>query len=211
MSPISPILLTYNVWAEERLSWATRSLLITLTHRQYSAISHLHHIEFTVAYTLGFCVFASRLLPMDLNTETTTLTLQILHINQAFTSHVNSSQADLLFSSVLLVPIRCLVCVLLPQLLFTHKCPELKLSLHSLLLFWNQSQSQSYVTTDGHSPSLSWCQAPIWGLRQDLYYFQTVVVFYVGALSDERTCLPFTVAAGPRQCSHSWVRVPRNS
>jgi hypothetical protein len=27
-----------------------------------------------------------------------------------------------------------------------------------------QSQSQSYVTTDGQSASLSWCQAPIWGL-----------------------------------------------
>jgi hypothetical protein len=26
-----------------------------------------------------------------------------------------------------------------------------------------QSQSQSYVTTDGQSPSLSWCRASIWG------------------------------------------------
>jgi hypothetical protein len=32
-----------------------------------------------------------------------------------------------------------------------------------------------------------------------------------GALSDERTGLPFTVAAGPRQRSNSWVRVPRDS
>jgi hypothetical protein len=31
-----------------------------------------------------------------------------------------------------------------------------------------------------------------------------------GALSDERTCLPFTIAAGPRQSSHSRVRVPRD-
>jgi hypothetical protein len=30
-----------------------------------------------------------------------------------------------------------------------------------------------------------------------------------GALSDERTGMPFTIAAGPRQRSHSWVRVPR--
>jgi hypothetical protein len=29
-----------------------------------------------------------------------------------------------------------------------------------------------------------------------------------GALSDERTGLFFTIAAGPHQCSHSWVRVP---
>jgi hypothetical protein len=32
-----------------------------------------------------------------------------------------------------------------------------------------------------------------------------------GALSDERTGLPFTIAAGPRQRSHSWVRFPRDS
>jgi hypothetical protein len=38
----------------------------------------------------------------------------------------------------------------------------------------SQSQSQSYVTTDGQSASLSWNKAPIWGLRPDLYYCQTV-------------------------------------
>jgi hypothetical protein len=32
-----------------------------------------------------------------------------------------------------------------------------------------------------------------------------------GALSDERTGLSFIIAAGPRQRSHSWVRVPRES
>jgi hypothetical protein len=31
-----------------------------------------------------------------------------------------------------------------------------------------------------------------------------------GAVSDERRGLPFTIAAGPRQRSHSWVRVPRD-
>jgi hypothetical protein len=35
-------------------------------------------------------------------------------------------------------------------------------------------QSQSYVTTDGQSASLSWNKAPIWGLRPDFYYCQTV-------------------------------------
>jgi hypothetical protein len=29
----------------------------------------------------------------------------------------------------------------------------------------SQSQSQSYITTDGQSASLSWCQAPIWDLK----------------------------------------------
>jgi hypothetical protein len=31
------------------------------------------------------------------------------------------------------------------------------------------------------------------------------------ALSDEITCVSFTIVAGPRQRSHSRVRVPRNS
>jgi hypothetical protein len=32
-----------------------------------------------------------------------------------------------------------------------------------------------------------------------------------GALSDERMGPPFTITAGPRQRSHSWVRVPQDS
>jgi hypothetical protein len=57
-----------------------------------------------------------------------------------------------------------------------------------------QSQSQSYVTTDGQSASLSWNKAPIWGLRTDIYYCQTVAGLLVwGALSEERTGLSFTI------------------
>jgi hypothetical protein len=60
--------------------------------------------------------------------------------------------------------------------------------------------------------TLSWNQAPIWGLRPDLYYCQTVAgLLRWGALSDERTGLPFTIAAGARQHSNSWVRVPWDS
>jgi hypothetical protein len=33
-----------------------------------------------------------------------------------------------------------------------------------------ESESESYVTTDGQPASLSWNKAPFWGLRQDLYY-----------------------------------------
>jgi hypothetical protein len=51
--------------------------------------------------------------------------------------------------------------------------------------------------------SLSWIKAPIWGLRPDLLMW--------GGLSDERTCLTFTIAAGPLQRSHSQVRVPQDS
>jgi hypothetical protein len=62
------------------------------------------------------------------------------------------------------------------------------------------SRIGSYVTTDGQSASLSWNRTLIWGLRPDLYYFQTVSGLLMwGALSDERTGLSFTIAAGPRQ------------
>jgi hypothetical protein len=36
------------------------------------------------------------------------------------------------------------------------------------------SQSQSHVTTDDLSANLSWNKAPIWGLRPDFYYCQTI-------------------------------------
>jgi hypothetical protein len=53
------------------------------------------------------------------------------------------------------------------------------------------TQSQSYVTTDGQSASLSWYETPMWG-----------------ALSDKRTGLSFIYATGTPWCSLSWVRVP---
>jgi hypothetical protein len=71
--------------------------------------------------------------------------------------------------------------------------------------------SENYVTIDGQSASLSQCQTVIWGLRPDFYYCHTVAGLSMwGAVSDERTGL-FTIAAGPRQRSHSRVRAPRNS
>jgi hypothetical protein len=73
-------------------------------------------------------------------------------------------------------------------------------------------KSQSHVTTDGHSANLSWCQEPIWGFRPDFYYCQTATGLLMwGALSDERTGLPFTIADGPRQRSQFWVWVSRDS
>jgi hypothetical protein len=38
-----------------------------------------------------------------------------------------------------------------------------------------------------------------------------VALLMWGALSDERTDLSFTIAAGPSQRSHSWVRAPWDS
>jgi hypothetical protein len=75
-----------------------------------------------------------------------------------------------------------------------------------------QRKSLSYVTTDGQSVSLSWCQVSIWGLRPDFYPSHTLAGLLMwGSLSDDRSGLPFTIAAGPRQPSHSCVRVPRDS
>jgi hypothetical protein len=44
--------------------------------------------------------------------------------------------------------------------------------------------SESYLTTDGQSASLSWNKAPIWGLRPYFYYRRTVAGLLMwGALS----------------------------
>jgi hypothetical protein len=92
--------------------------------------------------------------------------------------------------------------------------------LHVTWLNWTADNShrqltrrvESYVTTDGQSASLSWCQAPIWGLRPDFYYCQIVTGLLMwGALSDERTGLSFTIAAGSRQRNHFRIRVPWDS
>jgi hypothetical protein len=100
--------------------------------------------------------------------------------------------------------------------------------LHSLIPFWllllnrlqlpSQEtpsiliQPESYITTDGQSASLSWNKAPTWDWRPDFYYCQTVAgLLMCGALSDKRTGLSFTIAAGPRQRSHFRVQVPWDS
>jgi hypothetical protein len=73
-------------------------------------------------------------------------------------------------------------------------------------------EPESYVTTDGQSASLSWNKAPVWGLRPDFYYRRAVAGLLMwGALSDERTGLSFTIAAGPSQRSHSLVLAPLDS
>jgi hypothetical protein len=74
---------------------------------------------------------------------------------------------------------------------------------------WTEYESESYVTSDVQSASLSWNKAPIWGLWTHIYYcLKITVLFLWGALSDERTRLSFVYATGPRQCSSSWVRSP---
>jgi hypothetical protein len=75
-----------------------------------------------------------------------------------------------------------------------------------------RSESESYITTDGQSASLSWNKAPIWGSRPDFYCCETVAGLLMwGELSDEKTGLWFIIVAGPHQRSHFRVRVPLES
>jgi hypothetical protein len=71
------------------------------------------------------------------------------------------------------------------------------------------NQRQSYVATDGHSISLSWCQAP--SGAQDQIFVAVSCGFVMRGSCDRRTGLSSTIAADPRQRSHSWVRIPRYS
>jgi hypothetical protein len=90
-----------------------------------------------------------------------------------------------------------------------YNSSHIELLLNDVCLTNLYEESESYVTTDGQSASLSWNKAPFWGLRPDLDYSQTVARLLIwGALSDERTDLSFAIAAGPRQRSHYRVRVP---
>jgi hypothetical protein len=73
-------------------------------------------------------------------------------------------------------------------------------------------ESESYITTERQSASLSWSKAPVWGLRPDFYYCQAVADLLMwSAISDERTGLPFTVVPGPLQRSHFRVRIQWDS
>jgi hypothetical protein len=67
----------------------------------------------------------------------------------------------------------------------------------------SKSKSKSKLCYDRRSAgSLSWNKVPIWGLRPDLDYCLTVGGLLTwGALSDERTGLPFAIATGPCQRS----------
>jgi hypothetical protein len=123
------------VWTVAVISTSvSHCLLITPKYRQYSTVSDLHTFQFTVAHALGLTVFTSRLLAMDLNTETIAVsldhTIQILNINKVLKSQVKSSQADLLYSSVLLVPIALFACFRCCYLYFCQHCSLLQFLEH---------------------------------------------------------------------------------
>jgi hypothetical protein len=127
-------------------------------YRQYSTIADLRTLHFITAHALGFPVFTSRLLAMDLNTETITVSLDqtrpiSLHYSarKAFKSHIKSTQADLLHSSVFLVPIHSasLWLTLLHWIHFSHKPSALISQLSWVLL--NSPHTHSDLTLKRYS------------------------------------------------------------
>jgi hypothetical protein len=77
---------------------------------------------------------------------------------------------------------------------------------------WAGWSLKSKLCYDRRSVGQSWCQALIWGPRHDFCYCQTVEGLLMWrSLSDEMAGLSFTIATGPRQCTDSQVRAPRES
>jgi hypothetical protein len=71
----------------------------------------------------------------------------------------------------------------------------------SVSLYTNQSHS--YVKANGQLASPHWFHASVWGPRPDFYYYQIAADLLMwDSLSEEKTDLSFTTAAGPRQSSH---------
>jgi hypothetical protein len=84
-------------------------------------------------------------------------------------------------------------------------------SLHCTALLCTD-RTQSHFTTGGLPPiSSSWRQTPCNPRPVFFFNWTLPVIVLCNILSDERTGLSFTIAAGPRHCSHSRVRVPRDS
>jgi hypothetical protein len=95
----------------------THSLVITSRCSLYSAVSHLHNLQSTVAHALGFSLSSSRS-PNNGSRRTNynSLALQIFHVNLLFTEAVFSTRAD--NSSITDFGFRCQFS--LHRLLHTH-------------------------------------------------------------------------------------------
>jgi hypothetical protein len=88
--------------------------------------------------------------------------------------------------------------------------PAQILSSQTTVQNWLNSKSKSKLYYDRRSVGRSLLVSSSHvRLSTRFCYYQTVASLLMwGALSDERTGLPFTIGIGPRQRSHSWVRVP---
>jgi hypothetical protein len=87
-------------------------------------------------------------------------------------------------------------------------CTELTLSW--LISKWRSKSKLCYDRRSVGQSVLVW--STIWDLQPEFYYCQTLGGLLMwGAFSDERTGLSYTIAAGPRQRSHSWIWIPLDS
>jgi hypothetical protein len=85
-----------------------------------------------------------------------------------------------------------------PQLQATNCNSSPQPNSSSLLTNCNKSKScqgQSYVTIDGQSASLSWCQTAFGANEHIFVAARELLVFMWGAISGERMGLPFTTAS----------------
>jgi hypothetical protein len=70
--------------------------------------------------------------------------------------------------------------------LMERPCKTIFLVQSACVVFWSTSQSQSYVTTDGQSTSLSWCEAHIWAQDKIFITVRQLWVCWCGAPSVTR-------------------------
>jgi hypothetical protein len=135
--------------------------------------------------------------------------INIFKTNYNFTCKTNRIHFNYYLGDPLIVRTDCVndPAVTIDNQLHFHRCVDYlhtrALKLLGLIRFvayhFSSLDSQSYVTTDGQSGRLSWCQAPIWDPRPDFYCCQTVSgLLSRGTFSDVRTELSFTIAPGPR-------------
>jgi hypothetical protein len=159
-----------GVWIGDSIYWPFIHLRLVTT--LYRSLTHIDQCPQSIRVSTG------HFLATDFSTGTIIISLNyILQI-----SHIESSLQGRTFNWALL------------QLTRGHFTSTSLSSLHRLTINWlSQNQNQNYVTTDGQSASLSWCQAPIWDLRPDFFCLTVAGLLTWGALCDERTGLSFTM------------------
>jgi hypothetical protein len=175
--------------------------LRVVTTINYYIIAALHSVQLlnTILFSLSvllLTVYNTGTISVSLNH-----TLQILHINKVFNSHAKSSQANLLYSSVLLGPI----CSLLACF---FACFWRYYSLVTALN-WTGIKIKVKVTL-----RLTVCQSVSFGDELMTRYFYSLTVttlFFWGAISDDRTGLYFVHAAGIASVVFLGSRVPWDS
>jgi hypothetical protein len=95
---------------------------------------------------------------------------------------------------------------------YSHIITHAKLSFQNNVATTSYQHNNQRVTTPRKYPHfLRIIRIHDQNTRGIIYIYNVAGLLMRGALSDERTDQPFTVAAGLRQRSHFWVRVSRDS